>query len=138
MLLNLSNDFWSMSVQAELQHYQLAVFRAIENRVPLLRSTNSGITCLVLPDGTTQGKLDTFTQAWGIYEVPIYEDKTPTFYTLYPDLFGKGYVVISISSVLISVIYDIFQIVLEKRRKKRMEEERLSTLFVSMDEKVEC
>ena len=53
-------------------------------------------------------------------------------------LFGKGYVVISISSVLISVIYDIFQIVLEKRRKKRMEEERLSTLFVSMDEKVEC
>lgn len=138
MLLNLSNDFWSMSVQAELQHYQLAVFRAVENRVPLLRSTNSGITCLVLPDGSTQGKLDTFTQAWGIYDLPIYNDKTSTFYTRHPDLFGKMYVVLSISAVVLIAIYDISRVVLEKRRKKRMEEERLSTLFVSMDEKVEC
>ena len=138
MLLNLSNDFWSMSVQAELQHYQLAVFRAVENRVPLLRSTNSGITCLVLPDGSTVGKLDTFTQAWGIYDLPIYNDKTSTFYTRHPDLFGKMYVVLSISAVVLIAIYDISRVVLEKRRKKRMEEERLSTLFVSMDEKVEC
>ena len=138
MLLNLSNDFWSMSVQAELQHYQLAVFRAVENRVPLLRSTNSGITCLVLPDGSTVGKLDTFTQAWGIYDLPIYNDKTLTFYTRHPDLFGKMYVVLSISAVVLIAIYDISRVVLEKRRKKRMEEERLSTLFVSMDEKVEC
>ena len=127
-----------MSVQAELQHYQLAVFRAVENRVPLLRSTNSGITCLVLPDGTTVGKLDTFTQAWGIYDLPIYNDKTLTFYTRHPDLFGKMYVVLSISAVVLIAIYDISRVVLEKRRKKRMEEERLSTLFVSMDEKVEC
>ena len=138
MLLNLSNDFWSMSVQAELQHYQLAVFRAVENRVPLLRSTNSGITCLVLPDGSTHGVLDTFTQAWGVYEVPIYKDKTLTFYTRHPDLFGKLYVVLSVSSVLVTVIYHIHQMISEKRRKKEMEEERLSTLFVSMDEKVEC
>ena len=138
MLLNLSNDFWSMSVQAELQHYQLAVFRAVENRVPLLRSTNSGITCLVLPDGSTHGVLDTFTQAWGVYEVPIYKDKTLTFYTRHPDLFGKLYVVLSVSSVLVIVIYHIHQMISEKRRKKEMEEERLSTLFVSMDEKVEC
>ena len=138
MLLNLSNDFWSMSVQAELQHYQLAVFRAVENRVPLLRSTNSGITCLVLPDGSTVGKLDTFIQAWGIYDLPIYNDKTLTFYTRHPDLFGKMYVVLSISAVVLIAIYDISRVVLEKRRKKRMEEERLSTLFVSMDEKVEC
>ena len=138
MLLNLSNDFWSMSVQAELQHYQLAVFRAVENRVPLLRSTNSGITCLVLPDGSTHGVLDTFTQAWGVYEVPIYKDKTLTFYTRHPDLFGKLYVVLSVSSVMVIVIYHIHQMISEKRRKKEMEEERLSTLFVSMDEKVEC
>ena len=138
MLLNLSNDFWSMSVQAELQHYQLAVFRAVENRVPLLRSTNSGITCLVLPDGSTHGVLDTFIQAWGVYEVPIYKDKTLTFYTRHPDLFGKLYVVLSVSSVLVIVIYHIHQMISEKRRKKEMEEERLSTLFVSMDEKVEC
>lgn len=138
MLLNLSNDFWSMSVQAELQHYQLAVFRAVENRVPLLRSTNSGITCLVLPDGTTVGTLDTFVQAWGIYDVPIVDDMKLTFYTRHPDLFGKIYVVLSISFVVIMVIYDISSMILIRRRKRKMEEERLLSLFVTMDEKVEC
>ena len=138
MLLNLSNDFWSMSLQAELQHYQLAVFRAVENRVPLLRSTNSGITCLVLPDGSTVGTLDTFVQAWGIYDVPIIDDMTLTFYTRHPDLFGKIYVVLSISTVVIMVMYNTSSLILNKRRKRKMEEERLLSLFVTMDENVEC
>ena len=138
MLLNLSNDFWSMSVQAEKQHYQLAVFRAVENRVPLLRSTNSGITCLILPDGSTVGVLDTFVQAWGIYEVPIYKGKNPTFYTTYPDLFGKLFVVLAFLSVLFISIFDTYKIIREKQRKKKEEEERLLSLFASMDEMVEC
>ena len=138
MLLNLSNDFWSMSVQAEKQHYQLAVFRAVENRVPLVRSTNSGMTCLVLPDGSTEGVLDTFVQAWGIYEVPIYSDNGPTFYTRHPDLVGKLYVVAAAAAVGVLIIYNISKVANEKRRKRQEEEERLSKLFVSMDEKVEC
>ena len=138
MLLNLSNDFWSMSVQAEKQHYQLAVFRAVENRVPLLRSTNSGITCLVLPDGTTEGILDTFVQAWGIYEVPVYENNKPTLYTSHPDLFGKLYVVLSIISVVGIGAYDIYKVYENKRKIRKAEEDRLSSLFVTMDEIVEC
>jgi hypothetical protein len=51
MLVNLTNDSWSGSVPAEMQHLGLAVFRAVENRRPLIRGTNSGITCLVTPSG---------------------------------------------------------------------------------------
>jgi len=47
LLLNLSNDSWSKSIAAEQQHMYLGAFRAIENRKSVLRSTNSGITCLI-------------------------------------------------------------------------------------------
>ena len=63
---------------------------------------------------------------------------TLTFYTRHPDLFGKIYVVLSISTVVIMVIYNTSSLILNKRRKRKMEEERLLSLFVTMDEKVEC
>ena len=106
--------------------------------MPLARSTKSGMTCLVLPDGSTEGVLDTFVQAWGIYEVPIYSDNGPTFYTRHPDLVGKLYVVAAAAAVGVLIIYNISKVANEKRRKRQEEEERLSKLFVSMDEKVEC
>ena len=87
-LLNMTNDVWSGAVPAEVQHMQLALFRAIENRRPLLRSTNSGITCLITPDGQVVEPLDPFTQDWHIYEVPVYENAGLTFYTRFPDLFA--------------------------------------------------
>lgn len=125
MLLNLSNDYWSRSVQAEEQHFQLAVFRAVENRRPLLRSTNSGITALVLPSGEIVNRLEPFTAAWGVYTLPIGQKKGLTFYTRHPDLFGKAFTALSLYSVLYAVIREIY----ERRKKKKEEEKRLSSMF---------
>ena len=138
MLLNLSNDYWSRSVQAETQHYQLAVFRAVENRRPLLRSTNSGITCLVEPSGKTVGMLPPFEMAWGIYEVPVYEEEGLTFYTRHPDLFGK----LSVAGAAVTALFGflrIFCLKAKKRKEERKrEEERLSSLFETADEWCQC
>ena len=128
MILNLSNDYWSRSVQAEKQHFQLAVFRAIENRRPLLRSTNSGITALVLPSGEIVNPLEPFTQSYGIYSLPIGQKDGLTFYTRHPDLFGKLFVAFSVYGVL----YSITRCAYEKRKKKKEEEERLSSMFERM------
>lgn len=128
IIINLSNDYWSRSVQAEEQHFQLAVFRAVENRRPLLRSTNSGITALVLTSGEIVNRLEPFTECYGIYEIPIYKDNGLTFYTRHPDLFGKAFLVISVFLIL----YGISSSLYEKRKIKRNEEERLMHLFESM------
>ncbi len=128
MIINLSNDYWSRSVQAEKQHFQLAVFRAIENRRPLLRSTNSGITALVLPSGEIVNPLEPFTQSYGIYELPIGQKDGLTFYTRHPDLFGKLFVVLSIYSVLFKASTTIY----EKVKRKKDEEERLAHMFERM------
>ena len=100
-LLNMSNDVWSGVVPAEVQHMQLAVYRAIENRRPLLRSTNSGISTLISTTGEVTDPMEPFTQSWHIYEVPVYGDAPYTFYTLFPDLFAKVIVFLAVLTLCI-------------------------------------
>jgi apolipoprotein N-acyltransferase len=51
VLMVLSNDGWFTEPGARL-HLMTAAFRSIETRRPMLRAANSGISTLVLPDGT--------------------------------------------------------------------------------------
>jgi len=83
VLINLTNDAWSKSLPAQNQHLSTAVFRAVENGRPLLRSTVSGQTCVIDPSGRITAMAKPFTQARINAEVPIL--KKTTFYTLYGD-----------------------------------------------------
>ena len=83
LIVNMTNDSWSGSEAAERQHAVMAVFRCVENRRTMLRSTNSGMTCLITPDGKIQGEVEPFKMTWKIWDVPIYSGKThgTTLYT---------------------------------------------------------
>jgi len=83
VLINLTNDAWSKSLPAQNQHLSTAVFRAVENCRPLLRSTVSGQTCVVEPSGKITSMASPFTEAWISTAVPIV--KKTTLYTLYGD-----------------------------------------------------
>jgi apolipoprotein N-acyltransferase len=87
VIVNLTNDSWSKSEAAEMQHGAMAVFRAIENRRSLIRSTNAGITCTILPSGKITAQLDPFIEAYMIGTVPVYTEKT-TGYALWGDFLG--------------------------------------------------
>jgi apolipoprotein N-acyltransferase len=50
-LVNLSNDAWFDGSTEPERHMRQAMFRAVENGVPLLRCGNTGITCAVDPLG---------------------------------------------------------------------------------------
>ncbi len=119
ILINLSNDFWSQAVSAEEQHMNLAVFRAVENRRPLLRSTNSGITCLILPSGEITGRLEPFERTYGIYEVPVGQKEGLTFYTKYPDLFAKILVVLNAAIFAYGIIRGINLLYVRKKKKDK-------------------
>ena len=47
LIVNLSNDFWSLTEVEAMQHAANAVFRAVENGRPMVRATASGLTCVV-------------------------------------------------------------------------------------------
>lgn len=46
-LLNLTNDGWFGQSAQQFQHAAHSVFRAVENRRPVIRCTNNGLTCYV-------------------------------------------------------------------------------------------
>lgn len=47
LLVNLTNDAWFDDALAPMQHMRAAALRAVENRVPLLRAANTGVTCAI-------------------------------------------------------------------------------------------
>lgn len=51
LLLNLTNEGWYLSTHQRYQHMQLAVMRCIENRVPMARSVNTGVSGLIDSSG---------------------------------------------------------------------------------------
>lgn len=81
---NLTNDAWSRTNSAEIQHYVIASFRAQEFRTTLVRCTNAGFTSVTDPAGRILYSQPLFESTAGIFDVPIYE-RTPTFYACFGD-----------------------------------------------------
>ncbi|MDR2371300.1 MAG: apolipoprotein N-acyltransferase [Treponema sp.] len=85
LIVNLSNDAWSKSLSAQNQHLSMAVFRAVENRRSMARSTASGQTCGIDPGGRIIAMAPPFTESWTTVELPVI---TPdTLYTAWGDFF---------------------------------------------------
>ena len=57
LLVNLTNDAWFDGTAGARQHRSHGVFRAVENRVSLLRAANSGVTCAIDPTGAITDEL---------------------------------------------------------------------------------
>ncbi len=97
-LVNLTNNGWFGESAAQWQHAAGAVFRAVENGLPLIRCSNNGLTGWVDSHGCLR---QVFRDDRGtIYgagsltcEVPLLgvgEKRAPTFYHTHGDWFGWG------------------------------------------------
>ena len=87
VLVNMTNDSWSFSVPAEVQHMMMGVFRAVENRRSMVRSTNGGMTVTIDPNGRILDQLEPFTDDYLISTVPVVEGGH-TLYTRFGDWLG--------------------------------------------------
>ncbi|MGY8783039.1 MAG: apolipoprotein N-acyltransferase [Fidelibacterota bacterium] len=86
ILMIQANDGWLGMSSGPYQHFSLAILRAIENRLPIVRSGNTGISGIILPSGKVQIKKELNTQAVFMGKVPIYSKKS--FYSQYGDFFA--------------------------------------------------
>jgi apolipoprotein N-acyltransferase len=57
-LVNLTNDSWYGDTAELYQHLYLAKWRALEFNIPLIRSTNTGITTVIYHDGSESTRLN--------------------------------------------------------------------------------
>ena len=87
VLLNQTNDAWFYDTSALEQHFVLNVFRAVENRRPVVIASNGGISGFIDERGKINIILPKFKNATLMYEV--YPCTGLTFYTRLPWLFNK-------------------------------------------------
>jgi len=87
VILNMSNDYWSLSPVEGRQHGILSLFRSVENQRPVLRSTSSGYTVYIDASGQIQpGALEHYSAGYVVARVPLPE-KRLTLYTRWGDWF---------------------------------------------------
>jgi apolipoprotein N-acyltransferase len=86
VILNLSNDYWSLTETEGMQHAANSVFRAVENGRPLVRAAASGLTCLVDRRGRIVAKSPFYEESLLLVDVPLPQMRT-TLYTLWGDWF---------------------------------------------------
>ena len=91
-LVNLSSDAWFLDSAELRQHSDIAVFRAVETRRPLIRATNTGISSIIDPTGKQtflQDESGRITCVKGCLRAPIMlaKEQEQTYYTTYGDVF---------------------------------------------------
>lgn len=92
-LTTITNDAWFGRTGAPLQHFSMAVFRAIENRAAVVRAANSGISGVIAPTGRILTSTVTFTRCWVRESIPLGSPRT--FYSRYGDVGVAGVAVIA-------------------------------------------
>ena len=109
LLVNITNDAWFGKTSAPYQHAQSSVFRAIENRVNVVRAANTGLSCFINQKGQIIGAVEVnganlFIDGFKMCEITLSETKT--FYSTYGDIFAY-----------ICIFYTLFYIFNRRRGK---------------------
>lgn len=91
VLVNLTNDAWFGHSCEPYTHLYNAIFRAIENRRPLIRSANTGISCQVDVLGRVTKWAEPFVSfaSSAPANIPYAATTEITFYTRHGELFSK-------------------------------------------------
>jgi apolipoprotein N-acyltransferase len=81
VISNVTNDSWFGKHFEPYQHLYMTLARAIEVRRPLVRSTNTGITTVILADGKILPWSPIDKEWFELYEVPYQKSPALTIYT---------------------------------------------------------
>ena len=100
-IVNVTNDSWYGYWQEPYQHLYMTLARAIEFRRPVIRTTNTGISTVVLADGTVLER-SPINEAWaGVYDVPFIREPRATFYQRHLHLM-TGFSLLLLAGVVVS------------------------------------
>ncbi|HVZ78728.1 MAG TPA: apolipoprotein N-acyltransferase [Gemmatimonadaceae bacterium] len=99
MIVNITNDAWFGHSLAPYQHWAHLALRAIENRVPVVRSANTGISGWIDPLGRVQAQTPIFEQEAKEYAVQTSDVTTP--YDVIGDVAGLFSVAATVALLLL-------------------------------------
>jgi apolipoprotein N-acyltransferase len=133
LLMVFSNDAWYPTSSEPEQHMANSVFRAVENRRPMVRVGNNSCSCLILENGAIADSISVVSgddgiilkpelqsRAFAKFEITVAKNPSLTFYSRYGDVF------IFICSLVFGLIFAIAlwnwradqELILEKLQNK--------------------
>ena len=100
--VNITNDGWYLNTAAPYQHFAANIFRAVENRRPLLRAANNGISAAIDPWGRVTARTALNERAALLVPVKIYSEKA-----LFPyyGVWFAGAALLLVSAFLLAVLF---------------------------------
>jgi apolipoprotein N-acyltransferase len=88
-LANHTNDGWFAGTREPARHLAAALFRCVECRVPMVRSTNLGETCVIDGNGRIVARVDDLSRATTLLaRVPL--DPRRSLYVVWGDAFARS------------------------------------------------
>jgi apolipoprotein N-acyltransferase len=99
-MVNITNDGWFGKTSGPFQHAQIAIFRAIENRVFIARCANTGVSMFIDPYGRKKEESKIFVEKVLLGEIS-HRQKT-TFYTKNGDWFAMGCSILAILFLMLA------------------------------------
>ncbi|MCA9564593.1 MAG: apolipoprotein N-acyltransferase, partial [Myxococcales bacterium] len=87
MFINIINDGWFQESSAAYHHNAFSVLRAVEHRVPLVRSTNTGISSVIAPTGEIVAMTNITGRETLLEDVPVMPPPA-TLYSKVGDVLG--------------------------------------------------
>ena len=113
ILVNLTNDAWFGMTSAPYQHLCMTVFRAVENRRPLLRAANTGFSAIIDPCGRIISRSGLFREDVLLSSIQSCPPSPLSFYARHGDLFPSACLIFS----LIIVFMHLYN---KRNRTRRM------------------
>jgi len=92
-MVTITNDAWFGKTAGPYQHFSMAVFRAVENRKPVIRAANTGISGFIDSKGRILGTTALFQRT--AMTLDVMPDAKRSFYSRYGDLFSYFCIVIT-------------------------------------------
>jgi apolipoprotein N-acyltransferase len=97
LFVTITNDAWFGRSSAPYQHLSMAVFRAVENRVAIARSANTGISAFIDPVGRITHQTPLFQAATLSAQIPLMYQRT--FYSRFGYIFPMVCVFVTLCGI---------------------------------------
>jgi apolipoprotein N-acyltransferase len=109
LLVDITNDGWFLHSSGSQQHLANAKFRCVENRRPMVRAANTGMTCFISQFGRIADYLrddigETFGEGMLTGEVAVPQDRQLTFYTRHGEWLAESCAVVT-AIVILTIVF---------------------------------
>ena len=104
VIVNITNDYWSLQETAAQQHFVAALFRTVELRRPMVRSTASGVTSHIDARGRIVATVPQYSEQYLIADVAVPAGDPATMYLRWGDWVPRGAMVGFLAILMAGII----------------------------------